>query len=312
MSERATNDKIPLAEIVTHYRPVEALIPSHWRQGDVVANGIRQHYYRTGGDRPRLVLLHGLMEGALSWLRTAAALEADYDIIMLDARGHGRSDGIASGYTGAQRTADVAGAMRALDLGAACVLGFSQGAGTGISLADEHPDLVRALIAEGMPDAGAARDLSGTDFTKSPGYMAWYNSYVAWLEQLKTQTHEQRMLSALSFEMPGAPLAGEMDYVASVENAARLDPNLVHFSLSLWSAVPDGLHTMEQALQRLTCPVLVMQSSSFPTPGPFSLEEKPSNQPNVRIIRFANTGHLIHRERFEAFIDEVKRFLPKD
>jgi hypothetical protein len=43
--------------IVRAYPPIEALIPAHWRQGSVVANGVRHHYYRTGSNRPPLVLL---------------------------------------------------------------------------------------------------------------------------------------------------------------------------------------------------------------------------------------------------------------
>ncbi len=48
-----------LQALVKTYRPIEELIPAHWREGDVLANGIRHHYYRTGGDKPPLLLPHG-------------------------------------------------------------------------------------------------------------------------------------------------------------------------------------------------------------------------------------------------------------
>jgi len=32
---------------------------SNWFSGDVDANGVRIHYYRTGGEKPPLVLSHG-------------------------------------------------------------------------------------------------------------------------------------------------------------------------------------------------------------------------------------------------------------
>jgi pimeloyl-ACP methyl ester carboxylesterase len=64
-----------------------------WFSGDVVANGIRTHYSRTGGQtgggKPPLVLAHGATDSGLCWSRLARALEADYDVIMPDARGHG-------------------------------------------------------------------------------------------------------------------------------------------------------------------------------------------------------------------------------
>lgn len=65
--------------VVQAYRSINALIPSHWSQDTVVANGIRHHYYRTGNDKPPVVLLHGFLEGALTWFRTALALEHNHE-----------------------------------------------------------------------------------------------------------------------------------------------------------------------------------------------------------------------------------------
>src|SRR2546430_2340541 len=96
-------------EQVKSYRKIEALIPAHWSEDFVEANGIHQHYYRTGGEKPQLVLLHGFEEAAICWLRVAKALEHDYDIIMIDARGHGLSDRATSGFTPELLTEDAAG-----------------------------------------------------------------------------------------------------------------------------------------------------------------------------------------------------------
>lgn len=64
-----------------------------WKEGDVLANGIRMHYTRTGTGRgPDLVLLHGYSDNGRCWTPVAQALEADYDIVMIDARGHGLSE----------------------------------------------------------------------------------------------------------------------------------------------------------------------------------------------------------------------------
>src|SRR5262245_60062606 len=72
---------------------------NQWSSQDVTANGITIHYYRTGnGDKPALVLSHGASDSGLCWTRLTRALEADYDVIMPDARGHGLSDAPATGY----------------------------------------------------------------------------------------------------------------------------------------------------------------------------------------------------------------------
>ena len=65
---------------------------SEWHSGFVESNGIRLHYTRTGGDKPPLVLAHGVTDAGLCWTPLAEALAPEYDAIMVDARGHGRSD----------------------------------------------------------------------------------------------------------------------------------------------------------------------------------------------------------------------------
>ena len=184
----------PRAAIVRRYRPIAEIIPAGWEQGDLIANGIRQRYYRTGGGRRPLVLLHGIMEGALAWLPAARALAPDYDVIMLDARGHGHSGRVDGDYAPDTLAADAAAALRALGLDGINLLGFSQGATTAALLADRHPDLVRRLILAGMSESGAPAG----DPSSSPGYRAWLAAYTAWQERLKTQDHAERMLAGLS------------------------------------------------------------------------------------------------------------------
>ena len=81
---------------------------SKWTSGDVVANGIKIHYNRTGGDKPPVVLAHGFTDNGLCWTRAAQVLEQDYDVIMYDARGHGFSDAPESGYSTEDHAADLA------------------------------------------------------------------------------------------------------------------------------------------------------------------------------------------------------------
>lgn len=290
---------------VQAYRSIDALIPFHWSQDTVVANGIRHHYYRTGNDKPPVILLHGFLEGALTWFRTALALEHNYDVIMIDARGHGRSDRIATGFSQALLTEDAAGVIRALHLQAPRILGHSQGGATGIHVAATYPDLVHSLIVEGWGDEGAP----DTDLVTSPGYQAWFTSYLSWLEQLKIQTHTERMASALSHLPPGTPILPEDEYVPWVDNCAHLDLELVRLGATLWSQVGTGMQEMVRALRRVTCPVFIMKSSFFPKPHtqPY-LREEVSDQPNIKIVRFENTGHLIHREQFDQFLRLVRAF----
>ncbi len=122
-----------------------------WAQGDVYANGIKIHYYRTGGNKPQVVLNHGAMDDGLCWTRVTKALEAAYDLIMLDARGHGLSDIGQGDYSSQSRAADLAGVIQALGLDRPVVGGHSLGADTALNLAGHDPELVRGIFLEDPP-----------------------------------------------------------------------------------------------------------------------------------------------------------------
>jgi N-formylmaleamate deformylase len=305
MDHHAPQPSDARADVVRSYRPIAKIIPAHWEVGDVLANGIRQRYYRTGGHRPPVVLLHGIMEGALAWLPTARALEPDYDVIMLDARGHGHSAGVGGDFTPDTLAADVAGALHALGFEGVRLLGFSMGASTAAFVADRHPDLVDRLILAGMAEASAPAG----EIMNAPGYQAWLSAYTAWLERLKTQSHVERMVASLGQVPPGAPLPPEDEYVAWVENSANLDLDLVRMGAALWGQLGATVQAMEAAIGRLSCPTLLMKSGFAPySSGPLGLREEPSSRPNITILHFENTGHVIYRDRFEAFIEQVRSF----
>ncbi len=294
-----------LAGRVRDYRPLEELLPPHWVRDTVVANGARHYYYRTGDGKPPVLLLHGFLDGAPSWLTAAHRLEDEFDLVMPDARGHGRSSRSGGRYDPDQLAEDVAGIVLALGAGPAHVVGHSMGGGTGMRLADRHPDLVRALVIEGWGADGRG----GVGPEPSPGYQAWFKGYVAWLEQLKTQTHAERMVSALAQVPPGTPPLPEAEYVAWVDSCAHLDLDLVRLSATLWSGVAAEREYMQDALGRVRPPVLVLKSEFFPEPGERRLTDEPAERPGVRIVRFEHTGHMIHREALEDFITVVRRFL---
>ena len=89
-------------------------VTADWRSGFVEANGIRLHYTRTGGDKPPLVLAHGVTDDGLCWAATAAALAPEYDAVMVDARGHGTSDAPERGYGPLEQAGDLAGVIAAV------------------------------------------------------------------------------------------------------------------------------------------------------------------------------------------------------
>ena len=118
-----------------------------WTTEDCQANGINIHYLRTGGDKPPVVLLHGLTMNGACWTPLAQALEKDYDVVMPDARGHGNSSASDhEGYSYNRLAADVLGFVEVLGLANPVLLGHSMGGMTAAMVAAQNPRQLRGLV----------------------------------------------------------------------------------------------------------------------------------------------------------------------
>ena len=117
-----------------------------WINGVCETNGIGIHYLRTGGAKPVVVLLHGLMGSGACWTPLARALEGEFDVVMLDARGHGDSSAPHHGYRYDDHANDVVGLIRGLGLSRPVLLGHSMGGMTAAVMASRSAGILRGLI----------------------------------------------------------------------------------------------------------------------------------------------------------------------
>mgnify|MGYP002135842347 CR=1 FL=1 len=117
-----------------------------WVKGTYEGNGMEMHYLRTCGNKPPVVLLHGLMTSGACWTPVARALEKDYDVIMPDARGHGNSGVPDQGYLYENLAADVVSLIDALDLVSPVLVGHSMGGMTAAVVASRNSKRLRGLI----------------------------------------------------------------------------------------------------------------------------------------------------------------------
>lgn len=100
--------------------------------------------YERAGSGPAVVFLHGGAFDRRMWAQQVPGLVADHTVVLLDARGHGRSSTAAGPY---RQCDDVAAAIEALDLGAAVLVGVSMGAAAAVDTTLEHPQLISAVVA---------------------------------------------------------------------------------------------------------------------------------------------------------------------
>lgn len=117
-----------------------------WISGDCDTNGVSIHYRRTGGAKPPVVLLHGLMGSGACWAPVARALEHDFDVVMPDARGHGGSSAPQHGYRYDDHASDVVALIRELELSRPVLLGHSMGGMTAAVVASRGAGIIRGLV----------------------------------------------------------------------------------------------------------------------------------------------------------------------
>jgi 3-oxoadipate enol-lactonase len=106
------------------------------------------------GDGEPLLLIQGLGQGSWAWRGQVTAFAERFRTIVFDTRGTGRSPVPYEPY-GVAEIAEDAAAI--LDGRRAHVVGFSMGGYVALTLALEHPELVRSLVLAGTGAGGPGR-----------------------------------------------------------------------------------------------------------------------------------------------------------
>lgn len=108
-------------------------------------NGIDVYYEIAGSGQP-LLFIHGLGSSSQDWRAQIDVLEADYQCISYDVRGHGRSSKPPGPYSVAQFAADAKELLQHLEIERAHFIGLSMGAMITFQTVVDFPDSVRSMV----------------------------------------------------------------------------------------------------------------------------------------------------------------------
>ncbi len=246
------------------------------------------------GAKPPVVLAHGFSDAGLCWTPVAEALEADYDLIMVDARGHGRSDAPETGYTLAQMAGDLRGVIAGLGLHRPAVMGHSMGGGTTLALAGLYPDVPGAIILE---DAGA---LSPADFPHRR--QAAENPAQSMFARLQNKTRDE-LIAEMRTQHPDW---SEAELGPWADAKLRLHPRAAAFDPTIGIA-------WQELLPRITCPALLITADldRGAMVSPERAAEMHRQLPQLQIAHIPGAGHNIRCEQFDRFLEVVRSFLAR-
>ncbi|MDF3289746.1 alpha/beta fold hydrolase [Streptomyces silvisoli] len=144
-------------------------------RGEAV-DGFRLAYERFGsGDKP-VVLLHGWPGDRTDYRYVVPLLSGTCDVVVPDLRGFGESDKHAADptdqYSAAAQARSVVGLVRELGLERPVLAGYDIGSRIAQAVAQEHPELVRALVVT-PPLPGIGRRILDPQAQRE----FWYQSF---------------------------------------------------------------------------------------------------------------------------------------
>lgn len=257
-----------------------------WTTGLCKANGIEIHYTRTGGQKPPLILLHGLMTNGTCWTPIARILQEDYDIFLPDARGHGRSSTPEQGYSYEEHAADVISLIDTLGLVQPVLVGHSMGGMTAAVVASRSPERLSGLV------------LADPTFLLLERQKEVYASNVAEQHRKILQEPKEDLLAKLRLRHKHRP-----QELLEQFTEARLQTSVHAFEV-LKPPNPD----YQALIQALSLPCLLVIGSENPVVSPEIAAELVRLNPLLQTAQIREAGHGLPFDQPAAFSAAVQTF----
>lgn len=260
---------------------------THWNTEICETNGINVHYTRTGGNKPPVILLHGLITNGACWTALARELESEYDVIMPDARGHGKSSSPDDGYRYEDHANDVDGLIKSLGLPSPILIGHSMGGMTATVVASRNPKLLRGLI------------LADPTFLSPKVQREVYDSNIV-------EQHRQILNSSLNEVVAKARIRSPHRSLEALESIARAR---FQTSINAFSVLTPPNPDYMQLVSEIDVPSLLVIGDTDNVVSPAVAAELQRLNPRFQAEQIREAGHGVHYDQPERFAVVVKSFL---
>lgn len=263
-----------------------------WQDGMIDAAGVQIAYQRLGKGAP-VIFLHGMTDSGACWKLLADSLASDYDVVLVDARGHGRSHKPDRHYMPVDHAQDVAQLISQLGLVKPLVVGHSMGAMTALALAAQHAALIQAVVLEDPPlvGLGSARD--------AQELAAWSAGVYAWIDSMQALSCEQLVMQCIHDNPTWQ--AGEL--VSWAQAKLDLKARIPWFE-------PERLVLWQTQVRQLTVPTLLVLGDpakrAILTAADAAQVRAQSTMIEIAFIR--DVGHCVRRDAPAAYEALIREF----
>jgi pimeloyl-ACP methyl ester carboxylesterase len=249
--------------------PTPSLPPDPVQSGYAPVNGVKIWYAVYGSGKP-VLFLHGGLGNSNYWGNQVPELAKQYEVIVLDSRGHGRSTRDADPYGYDLMSSDVLAVLDYLKIPKVALVGWSDGAIIGLDIAIHHPERLSKLYAfAANSDPSGVADISSSDV---------FNAYIARGEK------EYEQLSATPTE-----------YQAFVDQIGHM-----------WASQPNWT---ADDLKKITVPTWVVDADHDEAIKRENTEFIAANVPNAGLLLLPEVSHFAFLQDPAGFTESVEHFL---
>jgi pimeloyl-ACP methyl ester carboxylesterase len=254
-----------------------------------LATGGSKLYYEVEGAGDPLLFLHGLGSSSAAWAFQRPVFAADYELILPDIRGHGRSGKPSGPYSMTLFASDIIALLDALQIPAAHVVGLSLGGMIGFQMAVDYPERVRSLVA-----VNAGPEVVPRTFKER---------WAIWQRQLLVNLFSMdRIAETIGTRLFPEPGQADLRQMA-IEGFAANDKAAYKASTGAilgWS--------VRHQLSDIRCPVLLVAADQDYTPVS-TKEAFLAEIPDARLVVIENCRHATPLDQPQAFNAAVGEFL---
>jgi 3-oxoadipate enol-lactonase len=257
---------------------------------ELMIKGTKIYYELHGTEgKPVVLFLHGLGSSVRDWELQVPAFSQDYRVLLIDMRGHGRSDKPIPQYTMPIFASDVVGVMDSLKIEKVHIVGISMGGMIAFQLAVDCPERIQSLCIVNSGPAVILRSLQDR--------FAIYMRFV--------------IVRLMGMRKMGAVIAPKLFVDAEQEELRQLfierwaenDPRAY---LNALRAIVGW--TVEERIGENSIPTLIAVSDQDYTPVSLKEAYMPKLR-NARLTIIPNAHHAVSSERPEAFNQVIMEFL---
>lgn len=267
------------------------------------------HVAETESDEPTLVMLHGVTRRWQTYAAVTASLSQRYRLMLVDFRGHGKSDRSSSGYRVVNYVEDICQLIERHISGPVFLYGHSLGAMTVAGVAERLGDRISAIVMEDPPFHTMGRRINTTPLL----------SYFTGVSRFAGDRREVSQIAAdLARVEFSDPVNGQVFKVGDSRDAAqlrfaasclqRLDPEV--FDSITKSEWLEG-YDVDEIVCGLKCPSLLLQAE-YGAGGMLTDADATHVcrlNSNVARVQFPGIPHGIHWAATTQLLNVVVPFL---